>query len=117
MGRNSTRFDTSIATSIACVAGICVGGASQAWAGSVLTFEGLQNFEQVNKGQSSIAVMGAHTSTKSGSFPIAITLTDKQGNTVTDNQTATVSNPLVIQALPVTAHLRQRFRGQVARCT
>jgi hypothetical protein len=42
------RFDKSIATKIACVAGICLVGASHAWAGSVLTFEGLQNFEQVD---------------------------------------------------------------------
>jgi hypothetical protein len=42
------RFNTSIATKIACVAGICVVGASHARAGQILTFEGLKNFEQVD---------------------------------------------------------------------
>jgi hypothetical protein len=47
MWRKSMRSEKSIATKIACVAGICVVGASHAWAGPVLTFEGLKNFEQV----------------------------------------------------------------------
>jgi hypothetical protein len=42
------RFNKSIATKIACVAGICAVGASHAWAGQILTFEGLKNFEQVD---------------------------------------------------------------------
>ena len=62
-------------------------------------------------GQGSIAVMGSHTYAKSGSFPIAITVSDQQGNTITDTQTATVSNPLIVQALPVAARLRQTFQG------
>jgi hypothetical protein len=42
------RFKMNVATSIACVALSCVVGASHASAGSVLTFEGLKNFEQVD---------------------------------------------------------------------
>jgi len=41
------RLRKSVATKIVCFAGICVVGASHAWAGSILTFEGLKNFEQV----------------------------------------------------------------------
>jgi hypothetical protein len=42
------RFAQSFATTIACVVGIWIVGASPASGGPVLTFEGLQNFEQVS---------------------------------------------------------------------
>ncbi len=68
-------------------------------------------------GQGTLQVMGSHTYSKPGSFPIAITLSDQQGNAITDTQTASVSNPIVIQALPASAHLREMFQGPVARFT
>ena len=68
-------------------------------------------------GQGTLQVMGSHTYSKPGSFPIAITLSDQQGNAITDTQTASVSNPIVIQALPASAHLREMFQGPVAHFT
>lgn len=41
------RYKKSIATKIACVAGICIVAASHVSAGTVLTFEGPKNFEQI----------------------------------------------------------------------
>ena len=64
-----------------------------------------------------IEVLGSHSYANPGSFPVAITLTDKQGNTVTDTRTATVSDPLIVEALPVSVHLNKMFKGTVARFT
>ncbi len=54
-------------------------------------------------GPDTIEVLGTHTYASVGSFPVAITLTDAQGNTVTDTRTAVVSPPPAPAAVPLTA--------------
>ena len=49
--------------------------------------------ELQSQGQGSFEVLGSHTYANPGSFPIAITLSDQQGNTVTDTRTSNVSPP------------------------
>ena len=44
-------------------------------------------------GPNTLEVLGTHTYSSTGSFPVAITLTDAQGNTVTNTRTAVVSPP------------------------
>jgi uncharacterized protein (TIGR03118 family) len=54
-------------------------------------------------GPNTLEVLGTHTYAATGSFPVAITLTDAQGNTVTNTRTAVVSPPPGPAAVPLTA--------------
>jgi uncharacterized protein (TIGR03118 family) len=54
-------------------------------------------------GPNTLEVLGTHTYSSTGSFPMAITLTDAQGNTVTNSRTAVVTPPPAPSAVPLTA--------------
>jgi uncharacterized protein (TIGR03118 family) len=70
----------------------------------------------VPDGPQQFAVMATHTFEKVGSLPVTITVHDKEGDTITDNSTATVADaPLSVQAVPVSVAPRTTFQGAVAR--
>ncbi len=52
-------------------------------------------------GAGTIAVLGTHTYAQPGSYAMAITLSDAQGNTVTNTRDAVVSNPPAPAAVPL----------------
>ena len=54
-------------------------------------------------GPNTLDVVGTHTYASTGSFPLAITLTDAQGNTVTNTRTAVVTPPPAPAAVPLAA--------------
>ena len=65
-------------------------------------------------GGGTFTVIGSHTYAKAGTFPVVISLTDNQGNTVSDHSTSTVTNPPVVaQSLSFSPTPLKTFTGNV----
>jgi hypothetical protein len=72
----------------------------------------------VADGPQQFKVLGTHTFEKVGGLPVTVTVHDKEGDTITDNSTATVVDAkLSVQALPVSVARRKMYQGTVARFT
>ena len=72
----------------------------------------------VSLGSNQYKLVGTHTFKTIGSFPVGVTITDNEGNTVTDTSTIAVADaPIAARGSPIAAKPKSRWAGTLAMLT